>query len=418
MSADLRELARLSLEGHPSPPADAELRRAVLEVAVDGREELVTLSSRDGRLVCVSSDGDHQGAHALAALRMLAGVDEGRRHDSIPGAERPASSSSPGTESVPPAPRSPVGEALLDVLTAVLRLGAREAHGSPSVEDTLDRLVEAAPKPTPLGLARFVGRLRQALAGRDVERLSRLLDGATRLSADLEQTTPSADARVRVGAWLGSGGGPARDATPVYDRTLVEVGREWVAGLSRASIERRYLIDTASGAVCLEERQRGAEGASVGPCPRRLAVGLAEEQRGAAPTRARLLQYVVSPEVGGGDLTEIEGVAARDFAAVGREYRAQIKAFPALAEPFVVVAPAALERDDDGGLVPVDAAGLPLPLARQDDPGAYAMLGSVAREHEVAWLAGRLVDTGGSVLLLPFAAAVRERGTLRFRRLR
>ena len=282
MSArELRLAARRALAQHDgSLPPTTRVARAVVEVLVDGRTELVTLSLRDGELICSASDGRTDGPHVVAALSFVASEDgEAEGDEAVP-----AHKSSPGTLPPPSSPgKHPIAGALDDVLTAVVRLGAIEAHDSPSVDETIERLLKVAPTPLPYGLSRWIGRLRKSIAERDVDHLARVMDGASRVVGDLTLTLASKDSKRRVGAWLA----PTRvgDVDTITDCVLVEVAREILSGATRGALERRYLVEPSSGNIYREERRRTAEEGSVGPCPRQVAVGLAELEHGPSPRR-------------------------------------------------------------------------------------------------------------------------------------
>lgn len=416
MSArELRLAARRALSEHGSSlPPTTRVGRVVVEVVVDGRSELVTLSLRDGELVSTASDGRTDGPHVVAALSFVASEEmELEAEDAAAGHK--SSKSSPGTIPPPSAAKEhPIASAIDDVLTAVVRLGAIEAHDSPSVDETIERLLKVAPTPLPYGLSRWIGRLRTSLADRDVDHLARLMDGASRVVGDLTLTPANKDSKRRVGAWLA----PTRvgDVDTITDCVLVEVGREILSGATRGALERRYLVEPSSGEVYREERRRPTEDGSVGPCPRQVAVGLAEVERGPAPRRVRLLQYAVTPKIATPSWRCIAEMAVRDFGTLAKDYRDALKSFPALAEPFAILAPAKWERAE--GLVPLDAEDRPLPLAKAGSPGALSALEKLTTDQDPAWVAGRVIDVDGDVLLEPFSVAFGEAASIRFHRLR
>jgi hypothetical protein len=191
----------------------------------------------------------------------------------------------------------------------------------------------------------------------------------------------------------------------ISDRTLLEVSREYLHGIERAGIERRHLVDLDSGEVFREERARGAAGASVGPCPRVVQVGLGEMEPGASPRRLRLLQYAVANEIKTEHWTRLLDVAQRSFGSLAREYRSALSSYPGLAEPFAVLAPKSLRRED---LALLDAEGLPLPLVRSAEGFTEALLRFVG-DDEPDWVAGRLIDAAGTLLLVPTGVGV-DRG--------
>jgi hypothetical protein len=205
------------------------------------------------------------------------------------------------------------------------------------------------------------------------------------------------------------------ETTTVSDRVLVELSREWVAGVERHSLERRLLVDTHSGELLVE--CRGRQGAaSLGPCPRVLRVGLGEVEPGPAPRRLHVHQYEVAnaldAEVYGGILQHAE----RDVAALRARYQREVKGYPGLAEPFVVFAPARVVRDE--GLALQDAAGGLLTLARDGDEGRSAALERAAAEVDPEWVVGSLREQPQGLVLDPCGVAFREGSISRYLRLR
>lgn len=437
MRERLREAAWRALAGEGTDGSRVE--RAVFDVHAEGRTELVTVTVRDGHLMVTSSDGRPDGPHVQAALRVLASAGDAslpeEARPSIPGRERAtqpdgamelsvepvspritvsdrhgqttlpagATRTLDGTDQPASADRAALASALDDVLTAVVRAGTREAHGSPSVDESIHRLITVAPDPLPLGIGRWVGRLRRALAWRDVDTLARILDGAARVSEDLTSEEPADTGMARIVSWLGATGDMHGDVEALYDRELIEIGREWLSGIERSGIERRYLVDAVSGEVYREERARERGMASLGPCPRVLTVGFAEIERGASPRRIRPLQYAVSLEVSADDWARVAASALGAFRPLVETYRRALDEFPGLAEPFAMIAPSRYD-DAAGALVPVDSEDDPLPLARADDPAGVSVLERLARGHTPEWIAGRLMDAGGQLMLLPCAA--------------
>ena len=356
---------------------------------------MVTLSLRDGELQCVSSDAQNDGPHVHAALRFVAGM-ETREESSPPGAV-----ASTAAQSAEPSAASELADALDDLLTAITRIGVGKAQYAPSVDAALERLIGAAPKPTPSGLGRFIGRLQQAMRSAALQRVVRLLEGASQLADALRAATPTPEAELCIAAWLGTRPGSRPEIELLYDRTMIEVGREWLPGTERASLERRYLVDAQSGVVYREDRLRNAT-ASLGPCPRQLQVGLAEVEAGHGPRRIRVLQYEVEPDVPAESWDSLRQVASQSFAAVTEHYRTALRASPSLAEPFALIAPFRIERN--GGFKAFDAEGHQLVLDRAERRGAVlAFYDLLAEGIEPSWLAGRLTDVGTTVCLTPFA---------------
>lgn len=385
------------------PNGRGEVRRATFEVVVDGRTELVTATLQpDGALLVAATDGDTAGPHVQAALRLLAGL----------AADAPEEAQSP-RDSIPPAgepQRSPIGDALDELLLAITRHGVDGAASAASVDEAIDRLVGLAGKPAPRGLERFVGRLRTAVSRRDAASIARVLDGASRFAAMLREPTLDAEGRRCRAAWLGRPG-ERESVETAYDRVLVEVGREWFAGLTRGSLQRRYLVCTTTGEVFREERARGSS-ASVGSCPRLVVAGLAELTPGPLPRVIQLLQYAVTPSVPQQAWEKLRDLAVPSIEELRPRYRAAVKAFPALAEPFTLVA----ARGFEGGRF-VDGAGDVLPV-RSAVGGVEARIATVAARGALLWVAGRLDDDEGVLVIDPVSIGTELDGVLRCERLR
>lgn len=400
------------------PPAEGEVsvERVTVDVKVDGRVEGVTLVVREGALIWTCTDGTAGREGSLpsspfvrAALRWVAaGAGDGA--EAARGDARAARPSSPGAEEAPSssgsaaAPSSvelgrKLGSALEDLVTAVARAGTA-GRESPSVREGIDRVARTI-TPTPTMLARWIARLERAMAAGDARLVARLLDGAARASDDLARAQGGPIARARAAAWRGE---PSEESVErVVDRAMIEIAREPLessagsAGTQRAGIERRYLMDLATGEVLCEERARGDGKASLGPCPRSIFVGLGEVEEGAAPRRVRVLQYTVTIEPSAAELERVLANAVRRSSVLVDAYREAVTAWPAFAEPVMVIACAGTE----GGLL-VDAVGEPIPIARDEDPGAAAALDArVARAGAPEWIAGRLIDVEGAVRMVP-----------------
>ena len=401
MSTRLRDAALRHLHALTPVTGEGAVRRLTVDIEVEGRIEMVTLSLRDGELQCISSDGRNDGPHVMLALKFVAGMES--REDSSP----PAPVASVTGRSPDQVPLNELAEALDDLLTAITRVGVDKAQYAPSVDAALERVVGVAPQPTPAGLARFIGRLHQEIRSGALSRVARMLDGSSQLAEALRMGVPTRESEQRVGAWLGAGPGSTPKVSPVYDRTMIEVGREWLSGTERASVERRYLIDIQSGEIYREDRPRHAT-ASLGPCPRQLQVGLAEVEVGPAPQRIRVLQYEVQPDVPRQSWERIQRIASRSFAEVTEQYRRSVRAYPSLSEPFALIAPYRFERN--GIFKAFDPDGHQLLLNRSERRGAVlAFYDLLSDGVEPSWLAGRLTDTGATLCLTPFALGTHDR---------
>ncbi|MGB5808879.1 MAG: hypothetical protein WBG86_00040, partial [Polyangiales bacterium] len=359
MSTRLREAAIQQLRVTGADGVGGAVTRVTLDIEAEGRVEMVTLSLRGDALQCVSSDGHNDGPHVQAALAFVAG--QSRREDSQPSI--PAAAVGAARQPIDAVPHQELAEALDELLIAVTRVGTEKARYAPSVDAALERVIEAAPDPTPPGLGRFIGRLRQEALSGQPRRAARILDGAAHLADALQTDAPSERDLLRISAWLGTNAKTPASRQLLYDRTMIEVGREWLAGTERASVERRYLIDLESGTVYREDRPRQAT-ASLGPCPRLVHVGLAESEPGPAPERIRILQYEVRPEIPSVTWDRLAQVARRSFAQLTESYRRSVDGYPTLAEPFALVAPYRVEHRD--GFVAIDSEGHQLALERTE----------------------------------------------------
>jgi len=415
----LREAARRALT-ELEEAGEGEVTRITLDVDVAGQRELVTLAVRDGALARSTSGSD---AHVAAALRWLLARDAG---DEATGVRTAPASTELGTGRMswvpePPeddveqtAPRVRLADAFDEVVTTVVRAGVGSPD-SPAIADGLERLRKEVPLPTSPGMSRWLGRLRQALDAEDVALVARLLDGASRLAEELRRDKPTGESRRRVVAWLGATpelGGVER----VSDRTLIEIARERLATNERGGMERRYLVDTRNGEVFREERSRSNPVASVGPCPRVVHVGLAEVERGPSPRRIRPMQYEVAPSPTREHYRRIEANAYRRFAALSERYRDWVADAPGQAEPFAVVVPTKVKARR-GAPVLYDDEDAPLACGRADDPAAAAVLDRLSAPVP-RWIAGRLVDARGSLLLVPCAVGAPDGDAIRLHRLR
>lgn len=372
-------------------PSASRITRLLIDVEIDGRPEIVSVSAAHGAFV-VHATGERRDEALRAALSVLAGA---RPPEPMISLTPPAGlrASMPGTIEAVEAP-SGVRGLCDDLILSVVRAGVRDADRAPAVKDAIDRLVKAA-SASHGGVARFVGRLREAIAMLDVDRVALLLDAIAKASAGLEAQKGDPVA----GALFGDESAP-RD---VSDRTLVEVGREHLGGVVRREIERRYLLDLDSGELLREDRTARSS-ASVGPCPRVISVGLAEIDDGPAPPRIRLLQYAVSSELNAEQWTAIDDLALRNFGELW-DLAAQARTkFAGLSEPAVLLRPKSVEIDDGVALVGADSVAVP--IARASDPAGAQAIASFIDGKKVAWVSGRLLDAEGAVLVAPCTVAL------------
>ncbi|HEX5656025.1 MAG TPA: hypothetical protein VFX59_02475 [Polyangiales bacterium] len=372
--------------------AESGLRRMSFELA----NEQVTLFMRDGRLRELCTCGVERCEHIAVVLRFLT-------DGAAPADVRVRSSVRP-----PPPDQGAVAlaTAFEELCVACARAGI-EARDSPSINQALAQLLTAAPDPVPLSLARWIGRFRDALAFGELGELSRLLDGALRFTDQLREGPLSAPEQRR--AWLDEVDG----SEALSEVTLVEVAREWITGLDRASIERRYLIELVSGQVYSEERRRDDSRISVGPCPRLAQVAFAEIDSATRPPRAKLLQYTLSVQVPEAPWQRVVSLAETQLSVLRERFAADLRASPALAEPFAIFAPAQLEVAANAL---TDAEGERLALRSDPNLSGIDALLAATRGADVVCVLGRMLGRASGLLMKPLSVVVRNGGWLELRR--
>ena len=387
------------------------IARLAVDVVQNNQVEIVSMRLSEGALAWSCTCGQSQCAHAAQALRLLSNSTQGWRPESIDEltmrssqAPLPPPSTAQGrAEDNSKLDLIALSESLEDVVTAVVRTGL-VSKDAPSVFESVERLVKAAPEPLPLGVSRWIGRLRAELGHQNLTEVARLLDGATRLVDDLSGRHNHESAGARRLSWLGA---DARDSSLVAlhsDRLFLELGRELLDGAQRASIERRYLMELGSGDIFREERVRGRQTVSLGSCPRVIQAGLSEVERGAAPPRIRLLQYASSRAVPQETWRKVSGHAVRDFTRLISRYQGELAVFPGLAEPVVCLA--GIHMEDPGELRLVDNQGNLLPLTAGGHPTSLNYLKQRLSGFEIEFVLGRLLDRDGVLALRAIAGAV------------
>jgi hypothetical protein len=402
--------------GTTSLPRPVGIERISIDVRIEDRVEAVTLVLRDGELAWTCTDGtsgrESRGAPSSpwvrAALRWVIG-GEGREPSGRIEPARSRSQTLPGGIAAPSptvtaaaAQEGPLAlaAALDDSVTEIARAGIKGKQ-APGVLEALERAASAV-TPVPTAVARWVGRVERAMSSGDARLLARLLEGAARGADDLRRGGGSAGAA----AWMGA---TPTDIEQIVDRPMIEIARETLDGVQRGAIERRYLVDLVGGEILREERARTDAVPSLGPCPRYVMVGLGEVENGPAPRRLRIRQYTVALDVPPAELERVIVNAPRRAAMLVDTYREAITAWPALAEPVQVITCAGVE---DGAAI--DAAGQPIPIARDEDEGAAALLDQAVSARDVDWIVGRLIDVDGAVRLVPCAHS-RRGGIVRLR---
>lgn len=400
-------------DAHPQLEARGlQIERMTCEVRGPQHSELVSLRLEEGRLLSVCSCGELRCAHVYAVLQLMASEPAVHAaHDATgkhPRSDRPASE--PRSTALP-ATSAQLADALADVVTAVVRAGVCTDRVA-FVLENLSRVERALPEPLPLGLLRWLGRMREAIAAQDTGLAAQALGAAVAITADLRSSQLQPEARVRLASWFG-----AADETlaRLSDRSLIEVAREWLHGTTRNQIERRYLVDLESGECFREECVRADRSASVGPCPRLIGVSLAEVEPSCAPRRLRLLQYTTTPNLERAHWDNLAAWGQRDSEALLTAYRTSIAELGALAEPFALTAPRSWQFDARPTLV--FERGAPLPLFAEDDSGVLKHCERVARSSTVLWVAGRLREYAGQLMLRPLALGISDPSGPRYERL-
>lgn len=408
------EAALLAWDG--AAPVPGQVEAASMEVVVGGERVLVALRARDDGLDCVCSCLEKDCDHIRVALSTLVG-DSAAEPSSVPApppvfSSVPPPAPPPAVESVfaplgPAADLDALAEAFDDVVTAVVRSGVGTPN-APPVREAIERLLQAAKEPLPAGLDRWCGRLKVALAERDLHMVGRLLSGAVSFGAEV-RASPQSDAS-RIEAWLGAELVSGPTTVALSDRTLLEIGRDVLDGAGRASIDRRYLVDLDSGEVFYEDKRKVGAGVSIGPCPRVVHVGLAIARPTPPPRPARLLQYTSVPLPSEGHWVQLQNVLIRSFGVLVDRARAAVQEDPGLAEPFAIVAPQAV---GGASLSLLDDAGYALPLTGGQEPGVLAYLQELF-EHEVpAFVAGRVVERQGALMLRPVSVGFADGAAMR-----
>lgn len=385
--------------------AEAGLRR----VSFDVLSEQVTFFVRQGRLRVQCTCGVEGCEHQKIAIGFLGAEAVGGTSPMQPDPPRTRSSVRP------PAPLPPdaalLSASIEDLALAIARSGL-DAADSPSIREALDQLVARTPRPS-LTLSRWIGRLGEALAIGETGKLARLLHGAQNWASEMAGGAPSQATLSRARSWLGSADGTCLDT--LADSTLVEVGREWLNGISRASIERRYLVDLHGGEVFCEERRRGDFDHSVGPCPRVAQVAFAEVDAAVQPPRLRLLQYTVSPEPTQDQWRQLSEFARNRVEDLAGYYATISRRVLGTSEPFVLFAPALHSLGHDASHLR-DDQGAGVELGDDANGPLVDTLRAMAEDHEVVWVAGRLTGLARGLSLRPVSLLLKREGRYTLRR--
>ncbi len=364
--------------------------------------EQITLFTRDNLLRALCTCGAERCEHYATAVRWL-DVEQAplesipiSTHDPrVRSSLRPATAT--GTD------YGALADGFDALLLAVVRSGV-SAAGSPSVRDATDRLIAIAPSPMPLGLSRWLGRLHEGLQRADVGQTARVLEGARMFSDELRASHLTPQQVARRNAWLAPMPVGQRSVQPLESATLLEVAREWLSGVERGAIERRYLLDLEEGEIVREERARSESEISVGPCPRVLHVAFGEVEPFGAPRRVRLLQYTVSVRPTAQQWAQTEPFAKRLVRHVAEAYETAVSVCPALVEPFMLVVPRKVELSHKP--MWLDAEGQRMSLAEDSAHPIAELLQQASERGRIMWIAGRLVGLAQGLVLKPVSLLI------------
>ena len=421
-------LARLGEDG-VDELQEVDAHALVLELRRASGSVLFAFSLEQGTLRWSSSGGEADATLLRYALEWLAG--EG---PSLPGLQ-PRSPKEEGAAPLAVALRGAEVEgatpwadshrrryapALEDLILTCGRVGLRHAADSPLVSDALERLASLLPRPfPPPRLARFLMRMRDALARRRPSDLLDRLSYAARLLDDLERAAGDPSALERLAFWFR--GAPEEEGgayQPLHDRSMVEIGRERVSLLRRGDFARRYLVDLESGEIFCEQGLWAEEKLSVGPCPRFVQVSMARVEKEGSPRRIQLLQYAVSPHLEPSHWLALTRAGDSDYGVSLEKAMHTWRAWPGAAEPFGLVQVAG--RGEGQDVLLVDDQGRAIQIVDEHEgQGGRALLAELRQSTSLSWVAGRWVSFEGRLGMIPISLAQRsEAGEPRLLRLR
>lgn len=379
-----------------------------------GRSEVVTLRLRDGALAVVCTCDQEGCEHVRSAFALLHPDEPMESVDQIQ-IERRSTEwvDLPMRVSEMPAPlvkgghdgREQLAVALSEVLLAVARSGVSGGI-SAGVMEALERVGAHASSPSATGLRVFVGSMRAALDARDQDACVRALAAATSMLDALRTSPPTEASEARVAMWLGPSGSSGFSNTRVSERSYLELSREQRPGLTRADVERRYLLDLSDGAVYREDRAPNEPNASVGPCPRVVTIGLAHIEPGLMPRRIRLLQYTTTPMLqiqsvpASSILEQAASFALPSFEPLLQRYKEHARSSGGLSDLVALVRPVSVTDHELARLT--DDAGHSLPLRGAE--GAARKLETFLRETTPLWVFGRVSQQANDLALVPLAA--------------
>lgn len=390
------------------------IRRMNIEIEIDGRRELVALiEDRDG-VRAITTGGETEDRFIEAALEVF---EVGRARLAAFRPRRPRDSE--------PSPlhHEELSETVGALVIAIARAGLGLGRVSPTVAHAFSQLESRIAGLGANGIERFIGRLRNAIEFDDLTECAMLLHGALRFAEDLDAGGEAAT--ERIAGWMPSQSSPA----VLIERTFIELGREWVAGLERASIARRYLIELSSGEVFREEfrtpkneasTMEPATGtrfegrASLGGAFRELRAGLARVYGGSAPRRVCFDQYELHHHPRPTSLERLGALAERSEKSLLERFKAEHHGAPGQAEPFALFAPSRLSTRGAFHAL-IDEEGDALPLSRAEGLELDSALASAAEGRAIEWVSGRLFHAEGTLVLRPFMARFDDGETFRLR---
>ncbi len=391
--------------------AEAGLRRVSCEV----NGEQISFFVRQGKLraQCTCGGGAREGASEVCEHHKLAASLLGLDGSSLASSADPSARASqrPSAPFVAPELVN-LARALDELCLAMARTGL-DAPDSPSIREALDAVLEHGPKPPSLTLSRWIGRISEALEVGEVGKVARLLDGAQRLVSEVSAGSSSPQSLANFRSWIGTADGESPNV--LADSVLIEVGREWLTGTSRASLERRYMIDVHDGAVYSEERRRGDQNISVGPCPRVVHASYGELDDAVQPCRLRLLQYTVSPEPTQEQWQRLTEFACGSVSELASSYARIARRVPGTSEPFVLFSPAGQKLGSEPSHVR-DARGAGIGIVDDVDVPMLDALRAMAEADEVLWIGGRLTGLARGLALRPISMLLRREGRFSLRR--
>lgn len=408
MSSSIRRAARTlraSLEPRPASAGQAVPVPTAISVLVesDGHAEMVSMRLTGGALSVLCTCGAQGCAHAAEALALFEddprpdAIEERITHMFEPAMRVSEPNPMPAIK-VTPEGRNRLSDVLSDIMLAVTRAGVQEAI-SPAVSEALERLAEHAPPATATGLRVWVGTLRAALEARDAGATAHALAAATAMIDALRKVDPGPLTDQRVVTWLGVAPAAAAANDRTSERTYVELAREHRAGLARAGVEQRYLIDLDTGELLREDRAAN-ESASLGPCPRTVSIGLADIEPGLPPRRIRLLQYTTTPLIEASTWGRVAGFALPSFEELLPRQKEHMKTSAGLSDLIALVKPARVHAAERAQLVDDDGRALLL----GGPEGGAARLESFLSSLEPQWVLGRLVAEANRLAMVPLAA--------------